>query len=84
MSYPPGHPGTNITQSRIKNINGLSNWKHRRQSCTLFAWLISHQSVVLFSQNKSVTSNQPAILFSQNKSVLAISHQPNEQTVEKE
>jgi hypothetical protein len=38
--------------------------------------LISH---VLFSQNKSATSNQSAVLFSQNKSVQAISHQPNEQ-----
>jgi hypothetical protein len=37
---------------------------------------ISH---VLFSQNKSATSNQSAVLFSQNKSVQAISHQPNEQ-----
>jgi hypothetical protein len=40
----------------------------------LFAWLISHQPVVLFSQNKSATSNQPAVLFSQNKS--ATSNQP--------
>jgi hypothetical protein len=48
--------------------------------CTaLFAWLISHQPAVLFSQNKSATSNQPTILFSQNKSAPAISHQPNEQ-----
>jgi hypothetical protein len=47
----------------------------------LFAWLISHQSAVLFSHNKSATSNQPAVLFSQNKSAPAISHQPNEQGV---
>jgi hypothetical protein len=46
---------------------------------TLFAWLISHQPAVLFSQNKSATSNQPAVLFSQNKSAPAISHQPTEQ-----
>jgi hypothetical protein len=45
----------------------------------LFAWLISHQPTVLFSQNKSATSNQPALLFSQNKPAPAISHQPNEQ-----
>jgi hypothetical protein len=45
----------------------------------LFAWLISHQPVVLFSHNKPATSNQPAVLFSQNKSAPAISHQPNEQ-----
>jgi hypothetical protein len=46
---------------------------------SLFAWLISHQSAVLFSQNKSATSNQPAVLFSQNKPAPAISHQPTEQ-----
>jgi hypothetical protein len=45
----------------------------------LFAWLISHQPTVLFSQNKPATSNQPAVLFSQNKPAPAISHQPNEQ-----
>jgi hypothetical protein len=46
---------------------------------SLFAWLISHQPAVLFSQNKPATSNQPAVLFSQNKPAPAISHQPNEQ-----
>jgi hypothetical protein len=50
-------------------------------SRTLFAWLISHQPAVLFSQNKPATSNQPAVFFSQNKSAPAISHQPNEQVV---
>jgi hypothetical protein len=45
----------------------------------MFAWLISHQSAVLFSQNKPATSNQPVVLFSQNKPASAISHQPNEQ-----
>jgi hypothetical protein len=35
---------------------------------TLFAWLISHQPALIFSQNKPATSNQPAELFSQNKS----------------
>jgi hypothetical protein len=45
----------------------------------LFAWLISHQPAVLFSQNKPATSNQPTVLFSQNKPAPAISHQPNEQ-----
>jgi hypothetical protein len=40
---------------------------------TLFAWLISHQSTVLFSQNKPATSNQPAVLFSQNKPARATS-----------
>jgi hypothetical protein len=46
---------------------------------SLFARLISHQPIVLFSPNKSATSNQPAVLFSQNKSAPAISHQPTEQ-----
>jgi hypothetical protein len=50
--------------------------------CTLFAWLISHQPTVFFSQNKPATSNQPIVLFSQNKPAPAISHQPNEQAVE--
>jgi hypothetical protein len=47
----------------------------------MFAWLISHQSTVLFSQNKPATSNQPTIPFSQNKPAPAISHQSNEQVV---
>jgi hypothetical protein len=54
---------------------------HRTPSYALFAWLISHQPAVLFSQNKPAMSNQPAVLFSQNKSAPAISHQPNEHTV---
>jgi hypothetical protein len=49
--------------------------------CSLFAWLISHQPAVLFSQNKPATSNQPAVLFSQKKPAPAISHQPTEQAV---
>jgi hypothetical protein len=47
----------------------------------LFAWLISHQPAVLFSQNKSATNNQPSVLFSPNKRAPAISHQPNEHAV---
>jgi hypothetical protein len=47
----------------------------------LFAWLISHQLAVLFSQNKPAIINQPAVLFSQNKPAPAISHQPTEQAV---
>jgi hypothetical protein len=58
--------------SRVSQINREHN------SNTLFAWLISHLAAVLFSQNKSTTSNQPTVLFSQNKSAPAISHQPNE------
>jgi hypothetical protein len=38
----------------------------------LFAWLISHEPAVLFSQNKPATSNQPAVLFSQKNQ-----HQPS-------
>jgi hypothetical protein len=48
---------------------------------TLFAWLISHQPAVLFSQNKPAISNQTAVLFSQNKPAPAISHQPTEHAV---
>jgi hypothetical protein len=39
----------------------------------LFAWLISHPPAVLFSHNKSATSNQTAVLFSQNKPAPATS-----------
>jgi hypothetical protein len=49
---------------------------------TLFAWLISHQPAVLFSQNKPATSNQSAVLSSRTKSTPATSHQPNEQAVQ--
>jgi hypothetical protein len=49
---------------------------------SLFAWLISHQPTVLFSQNKPATGNQPAVLFSQNKPAPAISHQPTEQALQ--
>jgi hypothetical protein len=52
---------------------------HPTHNMSLFVRLISHQTAVLFSQNKPTTSNQSAVLFSQNKSAPAISHQPNEQ-----
>jgi hypothetical protein len=55
-----------------------------RKTDALFAWLISHQPTVLFSQNKPATSNQPAVLFSQKKPAPAISHQPNEQAERRE
>jgi hypothetical protein len=51
----------------------------------LFAWLISHQPIVLFSQNKPATSNQqPAnsTFLSEQISTSAISHQPNEQAAD--
>jgi hypothetical protein len=57
------------------------NLKKNVLACRMFAWLISHQPTVLFSQNKPATSNQPAVLFSQNKPAPAISHQPTEQAV---
>jgi hypothetical protein len=49
-----------------------------RNGYALFVWLISHQSAVLFSQNKPATNNQPTVFFSQNKLASTISHQPNE------
>jgi hypothetical protein len=45
----------------------------------MFAWLISHQPAVLFSQNKPAINNQTAVPFAFNKPAPAISHQPNEQ-----
>jgi hypothetical protein len=51
------------------------------QSFALFAWPISHQPAVLFSQNKPAISNQPTLLFSQNKPEPAINHQPTEQAL---
>jgi hypothetical protein len=60
----------------------FGNLKTSRKKSALFAWLISHQPAVLFSQNKPATSNQPTVLFSQNKPAPAISHQPNEQAEE--
>jgi hypothetical protein len=45
----------------------------------MFAWFISHQPTILFSQTKPAINNKPAVLFSQNKPAPAISHPPNEQ-----
>jgi hypothetical protein len=50
------------------------------QTSALFIRLISHQPAVLFSKNKSATSNLSVVFFSQNKPAPAISHQPNEHT----
>jgi hypothetical protein len=41
------------------------------QATALFAWLISHQQAVLFSQKQ--ISNQQTVLFSQNKPAPGIS-----------
>jgi hypothetical protein len=62
-----------------QNLAAQVGAKSTEKIFALFAWLISHQSTVLFSQNKPATSNQPAVLLSQNKPAPAISHQPNEQ-----
>jgi hypothetical protein len=59
----------------------IQKCKAYMHAIALFVWLISHQSAVLFSQNKPATSNQPTVLFSHNKSAPAISHQPNEQAI---
>jgi hypothetical protein len=74
MSITQGYQ-TAIKDFISKAINSL------QQAEALFAWLISYQPAVLFSQNKPTTSNQPAVLFSQNKPAPAISHQPTEQAV---
>jgi hypothetical protein len=65
--------------SLVATVGGQRVFPEGGKACALFAWLISHQPAVLFSQNKSATNNQPTVLFSQNKSALAISHQPTEQ-----
>jgi hypothetical protein len=59
---------------------GVTNWSGEGVGPNvLFAWLISHQPAVFFSQNKPANSNQLAVLFSQKKPAPAISHQPTEQ-----
>jgi hypothetical protein len=64
-----------VTTKQVKNTHTASE----REELALFAWLISHQTAVLFSHNKLATSNQSAVLFSQNEPAPAISHQPTEQ-----
>jgi hypothetical protein len=49
-------------------VNGAKKISRVLNTIAMFAWLISHQSTVLFSHNKSAISNQPAVLFSQSKS----------------
>jgi hypothetical protein len=66
-------------QSIGREIPAYNTWLF--DTIGLFVWLISHQTTVLFSHNKSATSNQPAVLFSQNKPAPVISHQPTEQAV---
>jgi hypothetical protein len=80
---PPQNVGSNMLALSFP-LTKSSAWMccHGAFPDALFAWFISHQSAVLFFQNKPATSNQPAVLFSQNKSASAISHQPNEQAVE--
>jgi hypothetical protein len=56
------------TRSKKKpaHMQGMAGWVDTIAS-SLFAWLISHQPTIFFSQNKPATSNQPTVLFSQNK-----------------
>jgi hypothetical protein len=44
------------------------------QDDVLFAWLISQQPPVFFSQNQSQATSQSTVFFSQNKLAPAISH----------
>jgi hypothetical protein len=57
-------------------VNNLPSQQQLKPNA-LFAWLISHQPTVLFSQNKPATSNQPepasSTLLSEQTST---SHQP--------
>jgi hypothetical protein len=73
---------TNDSEKKVRSILVVRSTAASVNTCSLFAWLISHQPAVLFSQNKPATNNQPAVLFSQNKPAPAISHQPNEQAVD--
>jgi hypothetical protein len=89
----PGRARARTTVCRVRRgghallfLNLIRNHQDVRvlalsQPVSLFAWLISHQPAVLFSQNKPATSNQSAVLFSQNKPAPVISHQPTEQVV---
>jgi hypothetical protein len=81
--WPLSFPSSPCWESHRQPIAAPTSGRCTTMGClsrpALFAWLISHQPAVLFSQNKPVTSNQPAVLFSQNKPAPAISHQPTEQ-----
>jgi hypothetical protein len=81
----PGARGTAVRHCQVGHAPHLAGRCHSSgrcrgraapRICAIFAWLISHQPAVLFSQNKPATSNQPVVLFSQNKPAPAIS-QPN-------
>jgi hypothetical protein len=81
---PIGVVGLRLSIGKVAGLHMMTSFigiGSRWPTYSLFVRLISHQPAVLFSQNKPTTSNQPAVLFSHNKSALAISHQPNEQTV---
>jgi hypothetical protein len=71
-------PSSQLPSARA-HMQGQVGPTGRPPIVALFAWLISHQPAVLFSQNKPATSNEPAVLFSQNKPAPAISYQPTEQ-----
>jgi hypothetical protein len=83
--------GRSTTVSGGRHRHSVDFWRHLSSSPpnsislhtrSLFAWLISHQPALLFSHNKSPTSNQPAVRFSRNKPGPAISHRPNEQAAD--
>jgi hypothetical protein len=74
-------------QCESELAHGIQGWLLRTKvqwakvTSAPFVWLISHRPAVLFSQNKSATSNQPTVLFSRTKPAPAVSHQQNEQAV---
>jgi hypothetical protein len=67
-----------LKMMKIELMWRVNNRFCANQTNALFAWLISHQPTVLFSQNKPTTSNQPAVPFSHNKPAPIISHHTNE------
>jgi hypothetical protein len=69
-------PGTTASACSIHRHPSIP--AQSTDTSALFDWIISRQSSVFFSHNKSVTNNQLVVLFSHNKSALVISQQPNE------
>jgi hypothetical protein len=90
VSYPSSRQACDEVYPSLKKACGclercdqfVVSHKQPPATSSLFAWLISQQPEVLFSQNKPATNNQPAVLFSQNKPAPAISHQPTEQAAD--
>jgi hypothetical protein len=61
MRFPGTGPSSRSYKwTQTRNLSECALWrKWKAAALTLFAWLISHQPTVLFSQNKPATSNQP-------------------------